>query len=668
MKMAISMVMLVGFVGAASASTPVAKVLSMLSDLQAKVISEGEVAQKEYAEFAEWCEERSRNLGFEIKTGKSESASLNAEIAKESSTIAALTTKVEELAGELSQDQADSKAATHIRDAEQATFLTTSKDLSETIDMLGRAGLIIEREMKGGASMLQLKSAQNLSQALQVLVQASFINSADAGKLTAFVQAAQGDSEGDAGAPAGAVYESHSGDILDILQDLKEQAETQLEAARGQETKDQHNYDQLRQSLEDQISYGQKELDEAKRGIAESSEKKSIATGDLGVTSKELGEDVKAKSTLHHDCMTRAEHFEAETKSRGEELAALAKAKQIIKESTAAALSFLQTSRGQSQVELSVLESARIVRDLAHKQHSAQLAQLATKMMSVMHSGSGDQFKKIKGLIRDMIAKMEAEAEADATKKAWCDRNLADTRQKKAEKNAEISKLTTRIDRASSKSAQLKNEISALQEALAKLAQSQAEMNKLRSEENAAYKVSRADLEQGLEGLKLALNLLTQYYRETDHSHDAAVGASDGIIGLLEVCESDFSRDLARVISDEESALAEYERVSNENEIGKTTKTQSVVYKSKESKRLDEDSAEMSEDRRTVQTELDATEEALSKLEEQCIDKAETYATRKARFEAEIAGLKQALDVLENETALLQWRHSKRMLRGRLVH
>merc|ERR1719401_120009 len=288
--------------------------------------------------------------------------------------------------------------------------------------------------------------------------------------------------------------------------------------------------------------------------------------------------------------------------------------------------------------------------------------------MSVMHSGSGDQFKKIKGLIRDMIAKLEAEAEADASKKAWCDRNLADTRQKKAEKNAEISKLTTRIDRASSKSAQLKGEISALQEALAKLAQSQAEMNKLRGEENAAYKVSRADLEQGLEGLKLALNLLTQYYRETDHSHDAAVGAADGIIGLLEVCESDFSRDLARVISDEEGALAEYEKVSNQNEIERTTKTQSVVYKSKESKRLDEDSAEMSEDRRTVQTELDATEEALSKLEDQCIDKAETYATRKARFEAEIAGLKQALDVLENETALLQWRHSKRMLRGRFVH
>ena len=31
---------------------------------------EGEVSQKLYAEFAEWCEDRSKDLGFEIKTGK----------------------------------------------------------------------------------------------------------------------------------------------------------------------------------------------------------------------------------------------------------------------------------------------------------------------------------------------------------------------------------------------------------------------------------------------------------------------------------------------------------------------------------------------------------------------------------------------------------------------
>lgn len=652
---------------ALAAESPVAKVLSMISDLQAKVVNEGEVAQKEYAEFAEWCEDRSSNLGFEIKTGKSEVNTLQSVIAKESSTTATLTTKVEELAAELSQDQADLKAANHIRTAEQSNFAATEKDLVETIDMLGRAAIIVEREMKGGASMLQLKSAQNLEQALTVLVQASLIHSADASKLAAFVQ--QSDSDADVGAPAGAVYTSQSGDILNVLQDLHDKADGQLSDLRNTETKDTNNFQMLRQSLEDQISYGQKELDESKRGIAESGERKAAADGDLSVTSKNLAEDVEAKGTLHHDCMTRAQNFEAEVKSRGEELEALAKAKQIIRESTGSALiqvSFLQTFRGKltSGADLAIFESVRYVRDLAHKQHSTALAQLASRMTTAMQSGQGDQFQKIKGLIRDMISKLEEEAEADASKKAWCDRNLADSRQKKSEKEAEIAKLSTRIDLMSSKSSQLKSEVASLQESLAKLAQSQSEMDKLRQEGKEAYTSNRADLEKGLQGLKLGLKILSEYYADPDKAHDAAEGSGQGIIGLLEVCESDFTRDLARVISDEESAVAEYEKVSKENEIERTTKVQDVRYKVKESKRLDEDSAELTSDRSTVQTELDATQESLAKLEEQCIDKAETYSERKARHLAEIAGLKEALNILENETALLQQRAGHKKLRG----
>merc|ERR1719499_1578136 len=190
--------------------------------------------------------------------------------------------------------------------------------------------------------MMQLQNANSIERALSVLVQASQIASLDAGKLAAFVQASQQGDDADVGAPAGAVYTSQSGDILNTLQDLKEKAEAQLDAARSKETKDTNNFQMLAQSLEDQISYGNKELAEAKAGISSNSESKANAEGDLGVTSKELAADTEAKATLHHDCMTRAENFEAETKSRGEELAALAKAKQIIREATAAASSFLQ--------------------------------------------------------------------------------------------------------------------------------------------------------------------------------------------------------------------------------------------------------------------------------------------------------------------------------------
>merc|ERR1719229_209016 len=100
-------------------------------------------------------------------------------------------------------------------------------------------------------------------------------------------------------------------------------------------------------------------------------------------------------------------------------------------------------------------------------------------------------------------------------------------------------------------------------------------------------------------------------------------------------------------------------------------KEQDVKYKSKESADLDKSVAETSSDRGSVQAELDAVMEYLRKIEEQCIAKAETYAQRKSRFEAELAGLKEALSILENETALLQRAASIKMrkqLRGLRVH
>merc|ERR1712087_894256 len=101
--------------------------------------------------------------------------------------------------------------------------------------------------------------------------------------------------------------------------------------------------------------------------------------------------------------------------------------------------------------------------------------------------------------------------------------------------------------------AQLKEEVARLQKTLAGLASSQAEMDKMRRDENTAFNKNKADMEQGLEGVKMALKILREYYAQ-DKAHTAAEGASEGIIGLLEVVESDFSKALASILSTEASA------------------------------------------------------------------------------------------------------------------
>merc|ERR1719413_8802 len=170
-------------------------------------------------------------------------------------------------------------------------------------------------------------------------------------------------------------------------------------------------------------------------------------------------------------------------------------------------------------------------------------------------------------------------------------------------------------------------------------------------------------MEQGLQGVKLALKVLRDYYGKGDKAHAAAEGAGSNIIGLLEVVESDFTKGLAEMTATEESAQSAYDRRVKENEIEKTTKDQDVAYKTKEATGLDKAVAEATSDRSGVQTELDAVNEYLATLKKECWEVAETYAERKARFEAEIAGLKEALEILESEVALLQ-KGTKHSLRG----
>jgi chromosome segregation ATPase len=652
---------------AGDATNPIAKVLQMIDDLAAKVIKEGEASHKVYAEFAEFCEDRHQEIGFEIKTGTSSVEELNAAIAEATSEIDAATSQIEELGASVAEDEKDLKEATDVRNKENADFVAVEKDLAETIDMLERAIAVIEREMAGGAAFAQIKGANGLVQALQSMVAAEQMSVADGKKLSALVQTEndQRDSEAAFGAPAAAVYESSSGGIVDTLQGLLDTATEQLDSARKTETQAKQNYDMKKQSLEDEIKYASADLDEAKKTSAANEEKKSTAEGDLTVTTKALNEDKADLASLHHDCMTKASAYETEVSSRGEELKALATAKKIIKEATSLAQtdSFVQlvsSTKGNKVVH--------ILKKLATAQSSTALSQLASRVQSAIRLGSSsgeDPFAKVKELVTDMLAKLQKEAEEDATQKAFCDKEMKETKAKKEDKTAEVEKLSTKKEQKEAQSTKLKEEVATLQKELAEIASTQSEMDTLRSEEKATYEETKPELEQAVSGIQKALKVLKDYYAKAA-DHGSSEGAGGGIISLLEVAEADFSKNLSEVVAEEQTAAAAYESQTKENGMTKLTKEQDVKYKNKEAASLDKAVSELTTDLEGVQDELDAVNAAWKTITAQCVAKPETYEERKARREAEINGLKDALEVLESEAAFVQV--SAKHLRGVRKH
>merc|ERR1719203_250121 len=186
----------------------------------------------------------------------------------------------------------------------------------DAIDTLGRAIGIISKEMaKNPAAFAQVdtSSFKNLMKGLSAIMEAASFSSASKQKLTALVQAnhQEQDEEDPMGAPAATVYKSHSTDILDLLEDLKEKAEEDLAALRKAETNAKHNYEMLKQSLTDANSNDNKDMDDENAAKQAAEEEKAADTKDLEMTDKALADANAALETIKSDCMQVAADHEA---------------------------------------------------------------------------------------------------------------------------------------------------------------------------------------------------------------------------------------------------------------------------------------------------------------------------------------------------------------------
>jgi len=688
MKTVASLFLFSAVTGTCNASTeqlqtsPLSKVLDLMSELTAKILREGEAEAKSYKEYFDWCDDMSKNAGFEIKSAETKKEKLEANIGQLTSSIVVSASKIEELIAVIAADDSELKDATVVREKEAANFAKHEAELMDCLDTLERAIMIISKETaKNPAALAQIDTSNTarLVQTLGAVIHAAGFAGIDKRRLIGLVQSQNSDDQ-EPGAPEAAVYKSHSSDIIDVLEDMKEKAEGTISDLGKEETNAKHNFEMLKQSLEDQMAADSKDLEDERAAKAEAAEGKAKAERDLYQTVKLLKSTNDELTTASATCMQVAGDHEATVKARNEELKAIATAQQILEETTGGAASqtysMLQTRL--QRAHLAGLKVVHLVKKLAKQHNSSALAQLASRMTAAIRfgaSGGENPFGKVKELIEDMIEKLEAKARADATEKAYCDEEMSKTEAKRSDLMDDVSKLTAKIDQATAKSAELYLEIKQLEAELAELVKSQAEMDKIRLEEHASFVQAQADLTAGLSGVRQALSVLRDYYADSaalvqqpdvPTLHSKATGVGTSIIGILEVVESDFAKGLAKETSQEDDAKALYDNNMQQSKVTKTMKDQDLKYKNAEAKRLAKVSADLSSDEELLSNELVAVNGYYANIKGRCIAKPEAYEKRKAQREAEISGLKEALQTLESETAFVQRSNRRVRMRGAL--
>merc|ERR1719191_697549 len=125
-----------------------------------------------------------------------------------------------------------------------------------------------------------------------------------------------------------------------------------------------------------------------------------------------------------------------------------------------------------------------------------------------------------------------------------------------------------------------------------------------------------------------------------------AEGDGSGILGVLEVAESDFAKGLAEARTVEQEAQSEYDKMAQDSKMLKMTKEMEIKGKQSEIKSLKTTTTDLSSDKEGLTGELDAVLAYLDKLKPQCETKVPSYEERKAAREQEIEGLKSALEIL----------------------
>jgi chromosome segregation ATPase len=627
--------------------SPVQKVIELLDELKGKV--QGDLAKEQFMmdEYTKWCDSEATQKEEAISEAGRTIDELDATIEESSGSISALTAEIEELAGKISATEADLANATGIRTAEKAAFDATEKELVETQDSLERALVMIKRNMGFMQGKAHKKNMDELVTSLKTIVDASWISNDDKAKVQQLLQTEDSDEDLTLQPQAAtSSYETHDGGILETLTELKDKAEESLSKARKTEMEAQHAYELLKQSIEMELSGMQKRMTAATNQRSSTEETMHAASAELEETKKSKAADESYLSDLKMDCAAKATEWSERQKSVEEELGAIAKAKEILSSGVKV---LLQVKRSVDDADAEKRQRVTsILRNLAQQGHVYALSQLASEAAS-------DPFGKVKGLIESMIDRLMQEAAAESDQKAFCDSEMAKSRGKQKDLAARADMHTVRIEKSEAGKAKLKEAISTLTTEIAEIDAGMKEATDLRMKEKEEFDASSAEYRQSADAVANAIQVLQSYYagsfvqvQQAPVLGGAKSDIGSTIISMLEVAESEFTQLLSEATAAENAAATAFEKLSSKNTLARVAKIDEVKGKGSELKTLEMNLLNYKEDRETTGKELDAVLAYLDKLKPQCETKVVSFAERKAKREADIAGLKEALAILSS--------------------
>lgn len=676
------------------------KVVTMLSDLHAQVMKEGEDEAAAYNKFGCFCKDTTADKNEAITKGEDEQTEKTTNIETLNEKRDGLDTQIEELEVAIEEANEEMKKATSERKETQTTYEKNEADVSGAIKALEGAITVIKSSKP---SLMQLNSVSETVKRAALMADAmGFASSAKSEKvLSMFLQQDPVPMED---------YKFKSDNVIDMLEQLHKNFRAEKNALDEEDTQSKSEYDMFMQEKSDHVKAKTQELDDSKKEKSITSEQIASNSEELSTISADLLDDKDYLSQLAEICVAKAKTWDQRSQVRADELTALTAAVEIIKDTVAektssatvrlaqqgaqiyVAHAVAKDERAMEAVEAAAEEADAATSFLQKRQiteHSSTPPDVRNAVMSMLKAAAGkykstllmdvanhmkkDPFVKIKKLIQDLIERLLHESAEEANQKGWCDKAQGDARQKRTYAAESIAELNSEVAGLEATRNKLVEELGVVGQEIQDLEAKMDEATEMREDEQAQNAVTITESQAGLDATNMAIDILDKFYKtagkaevdlslaqkgplddmpdtgfDAGEAYTGAGGESGGILGMLDVIKSDFERTVSQTEIAEREAKEEYQDFMTQS--GKSLAEKKMAHEQKLKQK--DDALEKLE---SANTDLDSKSAILNlaikellDLKPTCIDTGMSYEDRVSRREDEMESLKKALCIFES--------------------
>jgi chromosome segregation ATPase len=646
--------------------TPVQKVIQLMENMVEKGTKEKQDEAVQFASFKTFCDNTVAAKQEAIAEASEQIDQLTADIEKYEADAATLGKEISGLQGDISTWEGDSNAAQKVRDIEHTDYVATHKDYSESISALENA-IATLKKTSGDVKQAAAALTQVASSTLFPMESRKIINS--------FLS--MNNHEGlKMGAPEANAYEFQSQGVVDMLEKLLGKFDDERKALEEDEAEAVHSFSMLSADLKNQLDVARSSESEKSQAKAKALQGAADSKGALQDTVTTRDDDSKYSADLTATCEQKSTDFANRQTLRAEEIEAIQKAIEIIAGGAVSGASekhlpqFLQVgsvkphsfaqlrSDGQSPNQKKVIA---FLNSRAKTLGSRVLAAFAIRV-------AADPFKKVKKMVKDLIVKLMEEANAEVEQKGYCDKELATNEHTRKEKSEAVVMLTAEIDELTASVASLTEQMTELTKAISELDAAVATATEERVSEKEKNTATIKDSQGAQEAVAQALSVLNEFYAKAaeatsftqsstgaepeifgDEPYQGMGAESGGVVGMIEVIQSDFARLEAETSAAEAESAKQYDEFMTDSKVDKVQKSADLDHATESKQNQESSLQEKKVDLEGTQKELDAALAYYEKLKPTCVDSGESFEDRVKRRKEEIESLQTALQILNGE-------------------